>query len=486
MRRKTICTALLALAVCLQGQTIAINPADLKGDLSFLAADVLQGRYTPSPGLEVAAEFIASRFRAIGLEPGGDNGTFFQNASMTERRAASAGPLTAHNGATTITVDPAHIRVYQAAAALHLENVPVVKLADHDPAHLAADLAGKVALMEGRPGRALLKGISEAHPALVIALSRMPSRAAPSRLIFNDAPPAAVPIVLVESRELSDALTTTDALTLSLDIPAPEDHPVSAKNIVGILPGSDPGLKSTCLLVTAHYDHIGTVETATGLTEGNAAPSQDTIFNGANDDGSGTVSVIAIARALAPLHPKRSIVFIAFFGEERGLLGSTFYGKHPVVPISQTIADINLEQVGRTDSNHGPQVATASLTGYDYSTVTKFLEDAGASTGVKIYKDDEGSDAFFIRSDNAALAELGVPAHTLTTAFEYPDYHTVGDEWQKIDYANMATIDQTVALAVLHLANSATAPEWNADNPRTAAFRNARRAVEHAGEHPAQ
>jgi Zn-dependent M28 family amino/carboxypeptidase len=271
---------------------------------------------------------------------------------------------------------------------------------------------------------------------------------------------------------LADAVLTPAPMTISFDVPAPIDQKVTVKNVIGILPGSDPNLKSTCVLVTAHYDHIGTSETAVGMTEGQPSAT-DHIYNGANDDGSGTVSVIEIARGLSALHPKRSIVFMTFFGEERGLLGSTYYGRHPVFAIAKTVADINLEQVGRTDSSEGPEIANASITGYDYSDVTKYLEAAGQRTGIKIYKDDNASDQFFVRSDNAALAEQGVPAHTLTTAFEYPDYHGLGDEWQKIDYDNMAKVDRTVALAVLNIANALKAPEWDASNPKTTRFREA-------------
>jgi Zn-dependent M28 family amino/carboxypeptidase len=234
------------------------------------------------------------------------------------------------------------------------------------------------------------------------------------------------------------------------------------------------------VLLTAHYDHIGTLDTAAGMAMPVKNPGNDRIYNGANDDGSGTVSVIEIARAFAKLtpHPKRSILFMTFFGEERGELGSKYYADHPICPLSKTVADINLEQVGRTDSTEGKQVNTASLTGYDYSDVTRYLEKAGALTGIKVYKDPEASDAYFTQSDNAQLAEKGVPAHSLTVAFDYPDYHGLGDEWQKIDYENMARVDRMIALALLNIANAPQPPAWNAQNPKTAPFRQARQASE--------
>ena len=104
-----------------------------------------------------------------------------------------------------------------------------------------------------------------------------------------------------------------------------------------------------------------------------------------------------VARALArlPKHPRRSIVFMTFFGEEEGLIGSEYYAHHPVWPLAKTVADLNLEQVGRTDSTEGPQISNASLTGFDYSDLTSYVQRAGESTGIKIYKNAKGSDAYF-------------------------------------------------------------------------------------------
>jgi Zn-dependent M28 family amino/carboxypeptidase len=262
----------------------------------------------------------------------------------------------------------------------------------------------------------------------------------------------------------------TDAVALlageariTVQIAAPKEKNVKVHNVAGLLRGSDPQLSKTYVLVTAHYDHIGTSPAST---------TGDTIFNGANDDGSGTVSVVEIASALAaaPVRPKRSILFMTFFGEELGLVGSRYYGQHPLVPVAATIADINLEQIGRTDANNGPQVDNATFTGYDFTDVPAIFEAAGRALGVKVYKDDQRSDPFFARSDNQALADQGVPAHTMCVAFEYPDYHGLGDEWPKVDYNNMAKVDRMVALGLLTLASDRPAPKWNEANPKTAKY----------------
>lgn len=216
------------------------------------------------------------------------------------------------------------------------------------------------------------------------------------------------------------------------------------KNVIGILPGSDPELKDTYVLVTAHYDHIGTTAPEDG----------DGIYNGANDDGSGTVSVIEIASAMAAMEqrPRRTVVFMTVFGEEQGLLGDYYYARHPVFPLEKTIADINLEHMGRTDDSEGPHANSLWMTGYDYSNILDVFAAAGRMTGVTIQNNEGNSDAFFGRSDNAAYAEAGIPAHTFCAVFLFPDYHGLGDEWRKIDYGNMARLARTVLAAVWTLA----------------------------------
>jgi hypothetical protein len=310
--------AVLALGAGLdseqQSVSDRISAASLRGHLSFLASDLLEGRATPSRGLDVAAEYIAAQFRRAGLEPaGGDD--YFQ---VTQVRGGGT------------------------------------------------------------------------------------------------------------------------------------------KNVAGLLRGSDPALKDTYILVSAHYDHLGI-----------RPNGEDRIYNGANDDGSGTVSVIELATALAalPVHPKRSILFIAFFGEELGLLGSRYYAAHPLVPLGQTIADVNLEQVGRTDATNGPQIGVGYLTGYDYSDLGLVLSHAATLSNFRISADTAAKEDYFDRSDNLALSQAGVPSTTLYVAADFPDYHRVGDEWPKIDYENMAKLDRALAIGLLKLASEEPPPHWNLTIP---------------------
>ena len=305
----------------------AITAKDLRRTVSFLADDSLEGRDSPSKGLDAAANYIAGEFKKDGLEPRGDDG-FFQTTDYTNRRTGTTGKV---------------------------------------------------------------------------------------------------------------------------------------RNVVGLLKGSDPALAEEAVMVTAHYDHLG-------LTP----EGSDHVYNGANDDGSGTAGVVALAKALGKAHPKRSVLFVAFWGEEKGLLGSTYYGAHPVVPLAKTVADINLEQIGRTDDTEGPRVNAVSVTGYDYSDAVTALAAAGGTLGTEVQHHPRYSDPFFLRSDNRALALAGVPAHTICVAFEYPDYHAVGDEAGKLDYDNMTKVVRLAGLGILTIADAPGVPHWNKDLSRTARYRKAR------------
>ncbi|MFO7769076.1 MAG: M28 family peptidase [bacterium] len=251
-----------------------------------------------------------------------------------------------------------------------------------------------------------------------------------------------------------------------------EGEPVRLRNVAGLLRGSDPELRDTFILVSAHYDHVGI---------GRADASGDSIYNGANDNGSGTVTVVELALAMGPSPPPgRSILFITWFGEERGLLGSRWYAERPLVPLERTVANVNLEQVGRTDGDEGDQTGRLAFTGHTFSEVPAYFQEAGETVGIDIYHHEEYSAPFFRMSDNIALAGKGVPAHSATVAFQYEDYHRPGDHWQKIDYRNMARTARTLALGLYLMADNPDPPGWNESLPETRPYVDAWKAL-HGG-----
>lgn len=442
---------LLALLLCAdltpQQQAVMdhITAPSLRGHLSFIASDALEGRATPSRGLDLAAEYIAAQFRRAGLEPVGDDG-YFQTATLVQREPNWDGfEMTFAAGGKTLRIERQEAYLLP-AGGLNLHDAPVIVADQNTPVD---QVRGKVVFAQNMRGRGSFAGA-----ALVLMAS--PNIPAGPQVRDPEAGPGRS-INVVNKPELAAFLKDNPGATLSVHMSPPIERPVKVHNVAGLLRGSDPKLNDTYVLLTAHYDHLGTRVTG-----------DDKIFNGANDDGSGTVSVMEIAGAIGALkeRPKRSILFMTFFGEERGLVGSRYYGRHPIEPLEKTIADLNLEQVGRTDASDGPQVGTASITGFDFSELPGILADAGRIAGIRVYKNEEASDAYFGRSDNQALADVGIPAHTLCVAFDYPDYHKVSDHWEKVDYENMAKVDRAVALALLRVASDAPPPKWNEANPK--------------------
>ncbi len=443
---------------------------DLKADVSFLASDALEGRGTPSRGQEVAAEFIASQFRRAGLEQAGDNG-YFQTAPFVQVVPDIAGlQLTIEIRGKTVTADRAAISIAQ-AAPLDLTRAAATLAAVAGIDDLTPDeTRGKVLILDSTAGRFRRLGaatLARLQPAAIVTLVNAAAPvAATAPLRAADAP--ALPMLYVWDQGFRGALADAKAgpleATVTAHIAEPKTTAVKLRNVIGVLRGSDALLKDTYIFVTAHYDHLGIRGTGAG----------DHIYNGANDDASGTASVIEIARTIAalPQRPKRTIVFVALFGEELGLVGSRYYGQHPIFPLAKTVADLNLEQMGRTDDNTGPRVGVLNATGFDYTDMTATLSRAGEEFGIKLVKDEQNSDSFFARSDNQAFADAGVPSHTLSVGYVFPDYHQAGDEWPKIDYENMAKVDRAVALAVLRIADNPEPPHWNAENPKTLMYRN--------------
>ncbi len=228
----------------------------------------------------------------------------------------------------------------------------------------------------------------------------------------------------------------------------PKDRQRTAVNVIGILPGSDPVLKHEIVIVLSHFDHLGIRSPAT--------PGADSIYNGADDDASGTVAVLEVARLLKQAgKPKRTIVFANMTGEESGMVGTNFWVSHPNFPLSQFVAGLEVEMIGRPDSLAGGP-GKAWLTGYDRSTMGDMLQHYG----IAILPDRRPEQNFFQRSDNYGLARRGIVAHTLSTFNLHLDYHRVTDDVDKIDFDHMTAVIHSAAEAVRHLADGPK-PMWH-------------------------
>ena len=452
---KPLALALLGLLVQ-AGQPAAdsITAASLRGRVSFLASDLLEGRATPSRGLDIAAAYIAAEFRRADLEsPAG--GEYFQTAPYVQVTDA---PEPAEFSFAGSEVDPGRIRV-ESLSGIRLANEQVFKWAPG--AKIDIPLAGKILMLRAPSDPAVIGKLAFAHPDAIVELVRgskpekRSARLIPATdsAIGEDPVLLAVPEMDVEAGfdRLPVGLTSAKA---SATVPAPLVKPAPLRNVAGLLRGSDPVLRDQYIVVSAHYDHLGKTDA-------------DGIFNGANDNASGVATLLELATALSREnpHPRRTLVFVCFFGEEKGLFGSAWYVKHPLVPLAQTVADINFEQMGETASSEGLPVSSLGVTGYDYSDLPQTLEPALREAGVSLREVRHNAE-FFDRSDNLSFAAAGIPAHTFVAALEYPDYHRTTDKWQKLNYENMARLDRGLAAALTALANRTETPRWNEESKK--------------------
>ena len=224
----------------------------------------------------------------------------------------------------------------------------------------------------------------------------------------------------------------------------PTEELGNAWNVLGIVRGTDPALAHEVIIVGAHYDHVGIGEPVAG----------DSIYNGADDDASGTVAALEIARDLVKQRPGRSVLIALFSAEEIGLLGPRWFLQHPTLPLDSLVADLQIEMIGRPDSLAGGH-GQGWLTGYERSTMGEAL----AAAGSPIVPDPRPEQRFFFRSDNLPFAQAGIPAHTLSSFNLHTDYHRPSDEVDLIDFEHMAALTEAAIAMVRDLAQGER-PAW--------------------------
>jgi hypothetical protein len=218
-------------------------------------------------------------------------------------------------------------------------------------------------------------------------------------------------------------------------------------NVVGILRGTHAGKDEEAILLTAHLDHLGVGPNVKG----------DTIYNGADDDASGTTAVIELARALGSRErPRRTILFVLFGSEELGGFGNSYFLKHPPILLDHIVANLEFEMIGRPD----PAIPANSvwMTGYERSNLGPELLKHGAN----IVADPRPKQEFFRRSDNYALAKDGVVANTISSFGLHADYHQPSDDLSHIDFTHMSEVISSMLKPIVWLANTQWKPAWNA------------------------
>ena len=520
----------------------AITAADLMTRLYIFADDSMQGREAGTTGNVRGTDYIARELKRLGLAPGGENGTYFQTIPLKTRAfdetstfAVAGARLTAFTD--YVALDP---RAIQSPA------LPIVYggLASDAAQPLAAQqAAGKLVVLSVPPGVRGLRGLRSLPApadAAAIALVALDSLPAPllallkrPRAFLDDGPPppaARPPVFLISSAAagrmfsgpLAGLAPGAAGATATVDVRftvSPSAAP--ARNVVAVLPGSDPRVRGEYVAIGAHNDHLGAggspqdhdsvriwnhvvrpegaddvgkrataaqqaaVDSALATFRARHAGADrpDSIFNGADDDGSGSVSVLEIAERLASLkpRPRRSVLFVWHTAEEKGLLGSHYFTDHPTVPRDSIVAQLNLDMVGRggagdetgrtkdgTPLHGGPRyvqlVGSRRLSTELGDLVERVNREGHHDLTLDYALDANGHPSnIYCRSDHYEYARYGIPIVFFTTGL-HSDYHQLTDEPEYIDYEHMARVASLVEDVAAHVADADHRPV--VDQPR--------------------
>lgn len=499
-----------------------IQEKSLRADVYFLAAEDMAGRKAAGHEARIAGNYIASEFMRLGLKPLGGDGSYFQKYNLTvAAQDDSHVELTVRSGAQqkgyqlghdfdltwiTQTTNPTEVTGkvvfvghgvkapeygYDDLASIDLHG-KIVMILPHEPQESdpnskfkgkwhtyhaydqykyedirRAGAAGILEVIEKNPHRPPTTSSASRQDWFPDAIYSLPG--------FWDLP------VFEITQEVADELLqssgkTVDGLHRAIDQSFTSQsfelndviatlkkaytgrHVVEARNVLGLLEGSDPKLKDEYVIVSAHYDHLGVVGGRTQF--------------GADDNASGVAALLEIAHAFVAggVRPRRSILFVSFDSEEAGLLGSFYYARHPALPIERAAAVLNMDMVGRNEDTptwkFSPEQTARSvnLVGTLYSpALRKIAEQQNHATGLLLdFKtDSEDKEEWFARSDQYVFATERVPVILFNTG-EHPDYHTENDTWNLLNYPKLEKIARLVFLTAADVANRDTRPAFEA------------------------
>lgn len=438
MKRLALAVSLLALTAgsAWAQATETVERAAVEAHMDFLAGDELQGRGSATRDEAIAAAYVAAQFRLAGLTPVPGMTGYVQRAPVVR---------TTPSGRATLTIGDVVLNQGDDLAVMSGGTQAIsgaaVRAEGQDAASIPSGEIVLIAPPEG-PGMRPLVGAALRGGARLVVLRRtemlagMAASSGRPSIRLAEAPPNSGPTILVVSPEAFDRLQAGAA---SFDPGRPTVEETFTSNAMGWMAGTDPD--AGVLMVSAHLDHLGVVD--------------GVVMHGANDDASGTVAVIELARALASGAPhRRSIMFVAYGSEEAGLLGSRHFVRHPPLPLDSIVANLEIEMIGRQDPTLGNGVMM--MTGFERSNFGPTLRDGGALVGPDPYPEQN----FFQRSDNYALAQMGIVAHTVSGWATTPTYHTAEDTIANLDMDFMVSAIQSLVAPLRSMADGDFTPEW--------------------------
>lgn len=428
----------LATSAAAQRAPARITPEHVRAHVDILAGPALRGRGSATPDEAAAAAYVAAMFRGYGLATAPGMTGYTQPIDVVSLRLDGTPVLTA-NGAAV-----------EAPLLFSSTGQPVrgklAVFAGTDPKQVpAADAV--IVTGAGVNGLQFAGGVDPTKVKLVIirateqvrgTYERIGGRPRLPRYIKGETPRLR-PTVLALNDAAFDKLAAQDGADVALELPGLVEQAQVTTNAVGWLPGTDP--KAGVLLVSAHVDHLG------------VRPDGKVMY-GANDDASGTAAVLELARTLSTRKHRRGILFVAYGSEEAGGFGAHWFAEHPPVPLSDIVANLEIEMIGQQDPRL--PAGTMMMTGFERSTFGETLKAHGALVTTDPYPEQN----FFQRSDNYALALKGVVAHTVSGWATVPTYHTPEDTIERLDLPFMARAIQSLVAPLASLADSKAKPEW--------------------------
>jgi len=497
-----------------------ITANQIRDYLTFISSDALEGRDTPSRGLDIAAQFLALNLSRWGFKPAGDAGSYFQKIALTSDVVDKEQTMVSLNG-QPLTLGEHYLPFPGTLDAngpmVFAGNGWFVKSKNID-AYRGIDARGKIAIIFGPPA-GLPRGITRqdlqgtrgvdymnafeyAEKQGVAALVIVPDfqfianwernrmrmiergnlvvekfQTGPQRVIAGVIASPQLANTLFQGERanataLFESVYGTQAVEpfelrpdkkLSISVRKQSSAATSAQNVVAVFEGRDPVLKNEYVALGAHYDHVGVGIPVNG----------DSIYNGADDDGSGTTALLAIAEALAHTtpRPKRSVLFVWHAGEEKGLWGSRYFTENPTVPLDKIVTQINLDMIGRSKQEGDTNPRNTTLSGSDgiYVIGSKMMStELGEITETVNrqylnlnydyrYDDPADPNRYFFRSDHINYARKGIPIVFFFDG-EHVDYHRPSDSVEKIDFQKMEKITRTIHMTMWEIADRTTRP----------------------------
>ena len=482
----------------------SITPEDMRKHLTILASDEFEGRETGTKGNKMAANYIAEHFANLGLPRKGENTTYFQKVNFNRQSWEDLSVMANDESLRNMNDFFAFPSTNSDMPSINADEIVFMGYGIDDPLYSdykGKDVNGKVLLIyNGEPKNKLgnyrisksketskwssfrekimtahnkgaksvmiidgdiRKTISENRNALLSSRLQLGAGEQPEGKYANNifiSPGMAQKLIgskynkVVKARKKIEAKGKSKMVKLpaKLEITMRKnENTLQGENVVGFIEGEDPILKNEIVVISAHYDHLG--------------KRGDDVFNGADDNGSGTTTALEIAEAFtmakkAKVGPRRSVVVMLVTGEEKGLLGSKYYVEYPLFDLKNTVVDINVDMVGRVDDKHKDNPNYIYVIGADrLSTELHEINEAANKNFMNLeldytYNEESDPNRYYYRSDHYNFAEKGIPAIFYFNG-THADYHMISDTVEKINFEKMAKIGKLVFATAWELAN---------------------------------